>query len=157
MTLDEAFADFTRLAQAYSNPEYIAGSLVNDLDNLAYQMRRLAPQKSGRLRSSIALRAEGSPGQLGVILQMLDYGLYQNFGVGPRARQPFNTLSGTNAPRRQPYGVDVEDQSFGNYQYRDGRRFGLPATVFFDYEQLLNEIATLTEEGFFDVTNEILD
>ena len=153
MNLEEAFNEFNRIAERYSNPQAIAGSLVEDLDNLAYQMRRLAPVDSGRLRSSIALTAQGSTDEFNVVLQMLDYGLYQNFGVGPRARSPFNTLSGTTAERRQPYGVEVGDTSLGNYMYNH-RNFGLPATVFFDYETLLNQVTTIVEQGFFDVAND---
>lgn len=153
MDLDQAFEEFNRIAETYSNPQAIAGSLVEDLDNLAYQMRQLAPIDSGRLRSSIALTAQGSPDEFNVVLQMLDYGLYQNYGVGPRANEPFRTLSGTNAERRQPYGVEVEGQTLGDYMYSH-RNFGLPATVFFDYETLLNQVTTLVEQGFFDVAND---
>jgi hypothetical protein len=153
LTLEEAIEAFSEIAANYADPKSIAGDLTRDLDNIAYRLRTLAPQDSGRLRSSIALLASGSTGDVEVTLQMLDYGLYQNYGVGPQAKTPFNSLSSTNAPRRQPYGVTVSGVSLGDYMY-ESRNFGLPATVFFDYEQLLTEIAQLAENGIFDAIND---
>lgn len=153
MTLDQAFDYFNAVAQDFANPKAIAGNLTRDLDNLAYQMRRLAPIDSGRLRSSIALTAKGRSGQLDVVLQMLDYGLYQNYGVGPTAQSPFRASSAGNTDRRQPYGVVVEGSTLGDYMYSH-RNFGLPATVFFDYNELLNQIAILAEEGIFEAIND---
>ena len=157
MTLDEAFEAFNDIAQRYATPKAIAGELTQDLDNLAYQIRRLAPQDTGRLRSSIALRAAGATGDVSVVLQMLDYGLYQNFGVNASdGVRPFTSLTSTSAPRRDPYGVTAEGQRYGDYSYNQPRRYGLPATVFFDVETLLNEIATLAEEGVFEAINDNL-
>jgi hypothetical protein len=154
LTLEEAIEAFSNIASTYADPKSIAGDLTRDLDNIAYRLRTLAPQDSGRLRSSIALLASGSTGDVEVILQMLDYGLYQNYGVnGSEGIREIRPLSSTNAPRREPYGVTVANSTLGSYEYSN-RRYGLPATVFFDYEQLLNEIAVLAENGIFEAIND---
>lgn len=155
MTIDEAFDFFNAVADEFANPKAIAGGLTRDLDALVYQMRRLAPVKSGRLKSSIALTAQGRTGELNVVLQMLEYGLYQNYGVNGTqgVHSPFRPSSVGNLDRRQPYGVAVEGSTLGDYMYSH-RNFGVPATVFFDYNELLNQIAILAEEGIFEAIND---
>lgn len=150
MTLDEAYEEFSRVADRWSNPQYIAGQMSQELDQLVFRMRQLAPQKSGRLRSSIALLSESTGKDLSVALSMLDYGFYQNFGVKPTAQSPFRNLSSTMAERRQPYAVPP----FTAFEYRN-RRFGLPATVFFDLDELRDQIAFIAENNIQEIVDNI--
>jgi hypothetical protein len=150
MTLEEAFDQFAAFTDALGNGTYLGGEMSQELDNLAYQMRRLAPMDRGRLRNSIALLADSTGADLSVVLELVEYGLYQNYGVSPNARSPFRTLDSTMADRRQPYGVTVENVSLGDYSYSN-RNFGLPATVFFDYETLLDQVATIVENTTIEV------
>ena len=148
MNLDE----FAAALEGFSTTA-IAGNLTQELDNLAYQMRSLAPMQSGRLRNSIQLLADTTGTDLSVVLSMVEYGYYQNFGVNPAAQTPFRTLSNTSAERRQPYGVDALEFTPFSYDTNE-RRFGLPATVFFDYEQLLEQVAFIAENGIVEVIND---
>ena len=156
MTLDEAYEEFSRIADTFSNPRYLAGELSQELDQLTYQMRRLAPVDSGRLKSSIALLAESTGQDLSVVLEMLEYGYYQNFGVdGVEGIREIRPLASTTASRRNPYGVDTPQGRIGDFEYNN-RRYGLPATVFFDYDTLRDQIATIVEADLQNIVNETL-
>ena len=153
MNLDEAYEEFSRIADRWENSAYLAGEMTYELDNLVFQMRSLAPVDRGRLKSSISLLAQGSSGDLSVVLSMLDYGYYQNFGVKPSAQSPINRLSSTMAERRQPYGVPTPSGVIGDFSYSN-RRFGLPATVFFDYNELRDQIAIIAESNILEIIND---
>ena len=150
MTLDEAYEQFSTMADRLSNPRYIAGQMSQELDQIVYRMRQLAPQDSGRLRSSIALLSDSTGQDLSVALSMLDYGFYQNFGVKPTAQSPFRNLSSTMAERRQPYAVPP----LTAFEYSN-RRFGLPATVFFDLDELRDQVAFIAENNIQEIVDNI--
>ena len=152
MTLDEAYDAFSEMADRLSNPRYIAGQMSQELDQVVYRMRQLAPQDSGKLRSSIALLSESTGQNLSVALSMLDYGFYQNFGVKPNAQTPFNALSDTMAQRRQPYGVDEVTETPFSYS---NRTYGLPATVFFDLDELRDQVAFIAENNIQEIVDNI--
>ncbi len=121
----------------------IGGQIVDD-------MKRNVPIHSGNLKSSIkAVIDEDS-----LTFEMLDYGLFQNFGVKPDYKQggtnkPFNSRFGgitnpTEVPE-EPFGVEPQPLSGKFYKYKK-RKFGLPARKFFDVDQ----IATLIANGVAD-------
>ena len=154
MTLEQAYQQFSDMADRLSNPRYIAGQMSQELDQLVYQMRKLAPQDSGKLRSSIALLSDSSGQDLSIALSMLDYGFYQNFGVdgtdgvnGP----PFRNLSYGSNDRRTPYGAPPEVKAF---EYSN-RTFGLPATVFFDLDELREQVAFIAENNIQEIVDNI--
>lgn len=152
MTLDEAYEEFSRLSDRWSNPQYLVGELSQEFDRLTYEMRRLAPVDTGRLKSSIALLAEATGKDLSVVLQMLDYGYYQNFGVLPTAKSPINRLASTPAERTQPYGIPP----FTPFRYTN-RQFGLPATNFIQFEELRDQVATIVEANLQNQVNDIAE
>ena len=86
---------------------------------------------------------------------MLDYGFYQNFGVdgtegvnGP----PFRNLEYGSTDRRTPYGVDEVTETPFSYS---NRRFGLPATVFFDLDELRDQVAFIAENNIQEIADNI--
>lgn len=110
---------------------------INDLDGaiqalatqLATEIRDAAPVDNGDLKRSIKVNLD----RYGFRLEMLAYGFYQNYGVGPQARTPFNQMP-TGGEPRQPFGI-TSPIDLGFYEYKD-RRFGLPARPFFDIQEI---------------------
>lgn len=110
---------------------------INDLDGaiqmlateLATEIRANAPVDNGDLRRSIKVNLD----RYGFQLEMLAYGFYQNYGVGPQARTPFNEMP-TGGQPQQPFGIQ-EPVDLGFYQYKN-RKFGLPARPFFDIQDI---------------------
>ena len=110
---------------------------INDLDGaiqalatqLATEIRDASPVDSGDLRRSIKVNLD----RYGFQLEMLSYGFYQNYGVGPQAQTPFNPMP-TGGQPQQPFGI-TEPVDLGFYQYKN-RKFGLPARPFFDIQDI---------------------
>ena len=115
----------------------IGGQIVED-------MKQNAPFDTGRLKQSIkAIIDEDS-----LSFEMLDYGLFQNFGVKPdyktgQRNKPFNSrFGGITNPIEVPLGVDPQPLGGRFYQYKpETRSFGLPARKFFDVDQIAGMIA----------------
>ena len=110
---------------------------INDLDGaiqalatqLATEIRDGAPVDNGDLKRSIKVNLD----RYGFRLEMLAYGFYQNYGVGPQARTPFNQMP-TGGQPQQPFGI-TEPVDLGLYEYTN-RKFGLPARPFFDIQEI---------------------
>jgi len=113
---------------------------INDLDGaiqslatqIATEIREASPVAAidgGDLRRSIKVNLD----RYGFRLEMLAYGFYQNYGVGPQARTPFNTMP-TGGQPQQPFGI-TEPVDLGFYEYKH-RKFGLPSRPFFDIQDI---------------------
>jgi len=102
-------------------------------------MRRDVPKDTGDLKKSIKVQTD----RFGFRLQMLEYGFYQNYGVGPKPRTLNNTTNSPTAPVN-PYGV-TEPLAFGDYQYSN-RKFGLAARPFFDLADIQTRLIELVEQ-----------
>ncbi len=117
------------------------GAIQNLATRIATEIREGSPVDSGDLRRSIKVNLD----RFGFRLEMLDYGFFQNYGVSPQAKTPFNQMP-TGGQPQQPFGIS-EPVDLGFYQYKN-RKFGLPARPFFDvqeiedrlYETVLNNI-----------------
>lgn len=145
--IDEAFREFSEMIDELSDLRSIAGNITQDLDNYAFGIRALAPQNLGRLRNSIQLLAATNGSNFEVTFEMVEYGLFQNFGVKPDAQSPIRRLRSTSAERTQPY----VDEGYGGYSYSN-RQFGLPATRFFDIQQLRDDVAGIIENEINNIT-----
>jgi hypothetical protein len=150
--IDEAFRLFGTAVDANNLIKTIQGNLIQELDNEAYRIRALAPQKSGRLRNSIQLLADTSGSDLSVIFEMVNYGYYQAFGVDGRngVSNPIRNLRSTQAQRTNPFGIETDTGTLGDFTYQH-RKYGLPATLFFDYNQIETNIANMVERGFINI------
>ena len=97
---------------------------INDLDRaiqllatkLATEIRDSAPVDSGDLKRSIKVNLD----RYGFRLEMLAYGFYQNYGVGPQAQTPFNAMP-TGGNPQQPFGI-TEPVDLGFYEYKQDRK-----------------------------------
>ena len=64
------------------------GAIQNLATRIATEIREGSPVDSGDLRRSIKVNLD----RFGFRLEMLDYGFFQNYGVSPQARTPFNQM-----------------------------------------------------------------
>ena len=147
LTIDQAFDEFN---SSLENIKNIGGTIYQDLDNLAYTIRQLAPYDKGRLRNSIQLLVEKDGSDLSVYFEMVNYGYYQAFGVNGRQgiREPIRELRSTNADRIAPYGVEEIEATPFTY---NKRKFGLPATQFLNIQQTRDQVAAIVEQGFLNI------
>tara|TARA_R110000744_G_scaffold46545_1_gene102848 strand:+ start:5401 stop:5835 length:435 start_codon:yes stop_codon:yes gene_type:complete len=113
---------------------------INDLDGaiqslateLATEIRENAPVAAvngGSLKRSVKVLLD----KYGFQIEMNDYGFFQNYGVGPQARTPFNQMP-TGGEPEQPFGIK-SPISLGDYEYKT-RKFGLPARQFFNIQDI---------------------
>ena len=154
VTMDELIQDILTWSDKIGNARYIAGELSQGLDNIAYGIRQNAPQDTGALRNSIQLLAEESSEGLSVVFSMLNYGYYQNYGVKGTdgVNSPFNSLSSTNINRQQPFGL--ERPAIGPFSFGT-RKSGIPATPFFNYQQVQQQVNDLVNEKIQNISEEL--
>lgn len=144
--------------QPADNLFFRLGEQLEDLDiglqrlatQIVDEMRRNVPIDKGNLKESIQVTMD----RFGFQISMLEYGFYQNYGVKPDANpsagahKPFGNEFGSI---KQPFGVIVDDQVFGDFQYNN-RRFGLPSRQFFDLDDYQERLIELVENQIEEIT-----
>ena len=108
----------------------VAGPIVDDI-------KSSAPVDTGALKQSVQARVQGDS----LFIEMLYYGMFQNFGVNGTEDRIADEV---------PFGVSPRPLSGPFYQFKQ-RRFGLPARGFFDVDLITEIVADgvaqqLTEE-----------
>ena len=131
MTVDELTFELSQLGEALSNPQELLSELGDDI---VQRMKANVPVDTGRLRNSIRWSFAGD----GLVISMLDYGEYQNYGVlpmmnpNPAKHKAFTNEFGTyKNPIPNPAGI------YGRYS---NRQFGLPSRQFYDELQITESI-----------------
>lgn len=128
MTVDDFIGDLAALGETLSNPQELLAELG---DNMVTTIKSQVPVDTGALRNSIRW---GFVGENAIELSMLDYGLFQNYGVMP------NYNSGSyHKPFMNDFGTITQPQpapGFGIGPGYSNRNFGLPARKFYDELQI---------------------
>mgnify|MGYP001597453403 CR=1 FL=1 len=135
-TVEDFLDDLRELGETLSDPQRM---LANMGDDIVETMRRNVPVNTGALKSSIRWNFTG---ESSIEFNMLEYGLYLNYGVRPnqftrtpKARQPNSPEYGLRRPWAEPeYGVTMGSG------YRKPREFGMMARQFFSKEQITDYI-----------------
>ena len=122
MTVDE-FAD--QLGDFGQSLEDISAILLQIAGPIVDDIKSQAPVDTGALKQSVQARVQGDS----LFIEMLYYGMFQNFGVNGTEDRIADEV---------PFGVSPRPTSGPFYQFKQ-RRFGLPARRFFDVD-LLSEI-----------------
>jgi hypothetical protein len=128
MTVDDFIADLASLGETLSNPQELLAELG---DNMVTTIKTQVPVDTGALRNSIRW---GFNGVNSIELFMLDYGVFQNYGVMPNYNtgsyhKPFaNDFGGITQPQAAP--------GFGIGSGYSNRAYGLPARKFYDELQI---------------------
>ena len=141
MTVDDFIADLASLGETLSDPQELLAELG---DNMVTTIKANVPVDSGALRNSIRW---GFNGVNAIELFMLDYGVFQNYGVMPNYNnasyhKPFtNDFGGITQPKPAP--------EFGMGPGYRNRAFGLPARKFYDELQIQEYIG---EQFLEDIT-----
>ena len=128
MTVDDFIGDLAALGETLSNPQELLAELG---DNMVTTIKTQVPVDTGALRNSIRW---GFVGENAIELSMLDYGLFQNYGVMPN----YNTGS-YHKPFMNDFGTITQPQPAPNFGMGAGyknRAFGLPARKFYDELQI---------------------
>ena len=123
--------------------ESLDNDLVPLINQIVEELKVAAPINTNRnspdagdLKNSI----RGIVSGYSVQFQFNRYGLYQNFGVMPKAKTPFNSLKNQAT---QPFGVTPSFvdpfMNGGEYKYKT-RKFGLPARQWFDFQSINDRI-----------------
>lgn len=124
MTVDEFISDLSALGEELSDPQSILTEIGTGITE---EMKRLSPVDTGALRNSIGYEINGNQ----ITFDMLYYGMFQNYGV-----------SGTedNMGLPVPFGL-LPPREGNTYSFRK-RRFGLRNQTFFNYDTIIDTIAT---------------
>lgn len=139
-TVSQFVNELAQLGEALSDPQELLAEIG---DQVVQTMKLNVPVDTGALRSSISWSFNGSNS---IEFNMLEYGLYQNYGVLPN----YNTQS-YHKPFSNDFGGITDPQPAPNFGMGSGyrnRAFGLPARKFYDEliiqeyigEQFLEEI-----------------
>ena len=139
-TVSQFVNELAQLGEALSDPQELLAEIG---DQVVQTMKLNVPVDTGALRSSISWSFNGSNS---IEFNMLEYGLYQNYGVLPN----YNTQS-YHKPFSNDFGGITNPQPAPNFGMGSGyrnRAFGLPARKFYDEliiqeyigEQFLEEI-----------------
>jgi hypothetical protein len=139
-TVSQFVNELAQLGEALSDPQELLAEIG---DQVVQTMKLNVPVDTGALRSSISWSFNGSNS---IEFNMLEYGLYQNYGVLPN----YNTQS-YHKPFSNDFGGITNPQPSPNFGMGSGyrnRAFGLPARKFYDEliiqeyigEQFLEEI-----------------
>ena len=134
----EQFEDF--LGEYTDQLESLDGSLTPLVNQMVNDLKSNAPvarKDGGSLRRSIVGGVSDNEVEFG----WLDYGTYQNYGVGPDPKSPITS------GRIDPFGI-TEPIELGPFRYKT-RKFGLSAKPWFDVE----DMARLITEELERITN----
>lgn len=135
VTIEDFLDDLRGLGEALSDPQQM---LANMGDDIVQHMRQNVPVDTGALKSSIRWNFKGVNS---IEFNMLEYGLYVNYGVKPNqfTRNPKERRPGVGdfPTLRTPWG-EPEFGMGGGYQ--KPRLFGMKARQFFSQEQIRNYI-----------------
>ena len=124
MTVDEFISDLSALGEELSDPQSILTEIGSGITE---EMKRLAPVDTGALRNSIGYTINANR----ITFDMLYYGMFQNYGV-----------KGTEDNRGLPVPFGLLPPRVGNtYSFRK-RRFGLRNQTFFNYDTIIDTVAT---------------
>ena len=124
MTVDDFVMDLAQLGEALSDPQELLAEIG---DQVVQTMKLNVPVDTGDLRASIQWSFNGSNS---IEFKMLEYGLYQNYGVSPN----YNRQS-YHKPFLSDFGGITDPQPAPNFGMGSGyrnRAFGLPARKFCD-------------------------
>ena len=127
MTLQEMIGNIGQFGEALDD---LQPEIQTYMDDVVRELKKDSPVDTGALRSSIRGQATSNS----MTLFMIDYGMFQNYGVGP----------GTN-PRRVEFGVNPRPSMEPFYMYKK-RSFGLApyrGTGWFSLENITQQF---TEE-----------
>lgn len=166
VTMEQLLQDIREWSSRMGDVRYIAGTLTQDLDNLAYDVRRRAPISTGQLKNSIQLLVNEEGGDLVVKFVMAEYGLFQNYGVAGTK----NIFAGTQAPDYRwgvpgsgPGGVYAfdnqkkgihPDAGFDARSSVNIHRFGIKPKHFFIYDDIVRRVNQIINSGFTEITEE---
>lgn len=131
MTLDQMISNIDRFGESLND---LQPELENIMSDVVRDLKADSPVDTGALRSSI--RGEASSNSM--TLYMNDYGMFQNYGVGP-------TSSRGPGPRKVEFGINPRPSSEPFYMYKK-RKFGLQpyrGTGWFSMETIIDQF---TEE-----------
>ena len=149
MTLDEAFDQFSESVEEFQNFSNLQASLLQSLDNVAADIARRAPVKTGALRRSIAFLVEQTEGQsINIAFRMRNYGWFQNYGVkGIRNTAQYNQVPDQINSFLQPqgsktfaFGVNTTGKRYWGVHYS-----GVNAKSFLNFRDLQQQVAEITE------------
>ena len=118
------------------------GESLNDLqpelellmDDVVSELKRNAPVDTGALRNTI--RGEATSNSATIFMN--DYGMFQNYGVGPTSKQG-------SGPRKVEFGISPRPSSEPFYMYKK-RLFGLQPYRGVGWFSMENIIDRFTEE-----------
>lgn len=136
-TVNDFLDDLRELGETLQDPQQM---LANMGDDIVEHMRRNVPVDTGALKSSIRWNFKGVNS---IEFNMLEYGLYLNYGVkpdqftrDPKMRRPGSTdFMGLRRPWAEPeFGVTMGSG------YRAPREFGMMARQFFSKQQITEYI-----------------
>ena len=130
MTVDDFMLDLSLLGEALSDPQELLAEIG---DQVVQTMKMNVPIDTGALKSSISWSFNGVNS---IEFNMLEYGLYQNYGVRPN----YNRQS-YHKPFISDFGGITDPQPAPNFGMGSGyrnRAFGLPARKFYD-ELIISE------------------
>ena len=132
MTVDDYISDLSALGEELTDPQLMLTELGTGITE---EMKRLAPVDTGALRNSIGYNINGNQ----ITFDMLYYGMFQNYGV-----------KGTEDSRGIPVPFGLLPPRVGDtYSFRK-RRFGLRNQTFFNYDTIIDTIATGLGEQITD-------
>jgi hypothetical protein len=128
MTVNDFISDLAQLGETLSNPQELLAELG---DNMVTTIKTQVPVDTGALRNSIqwSFTSENA-----IQLQMLNYGVFQNYGVMPS----YNPQS-YHKPFMNDFGTITQPMpapGFGLGTGYQNRAFGLPARKFYDELQI---------------------
>ena len=150
MTIDEAFNQFQDAANELSNFTVLQGRLLQQLDNLAADIQRRQPIRTGNLRNSTKFLIEQTEGSdIGIKLQMATYGWFLNYGVqGLRNATRQDNVPDAVAAMLPPtqgktykFGVEPAGKHYWGIHYP-----GINAGRFLDIDTLQTQIADIAAE-----------
>ena len=152
MTVDDFLQSMEGIGQTVSSPQdlflRVAGEFVNELQSRA-------PVDQGTLKQSIQARVEEDS----ILLQMLAYGFFQNYGVAGTVSNPgaFGVENGAPTPRTgSTYSFNPENRMIGGNLPFGARvnihKFGLRPKSFFSIEDITTRMAQRIQE---ELTNNI--
>ena len=137
LTIDQLTAELGQLGDELSDPQTMLAQLGDDI---VQSMKANVPVDTGALKGSIRWQTNGPNS---ISFEMLNYGIYQNYGVRPNASAMSMSKFWGNR-----FGGLTQPQFGAGYQ--PPRTFGLPARKFFDE----NEINDLIGDTFIEtITN----
>ena len=124
MTVDELTYNLRALGQEMAD----TSSWLNKVgEEIVSSIKAVTPVDTGALKNSVSYIIKGDS----LLINMLDYGVYQNYGV-----------NGTESSEANPveFGVQPRPSSEPFFAFKT-RRFGLRPRSFFNMDTITNQVA----------------